>query len=161
MTAPAPLWRHLDLPALRIALDVFDGGDEPVQGEAGGIVWLLQEHGPVRLGAWSGPGMDLPGWRARFAAAQPQLGRAEPAAVCGRPAARQVAIVRPFAATGLVREPGGALGHVLASPAQTAEIACAFEHAGRPVLVAWSVALGERDAWRASEEHFFASVVCS
>jgi hypothetical protein len=52
-------------------------------------------------------------------------------------------------------------GHLYEASPPAIEVASAFELRGRKVLVAWSVAAAQREAWRAAEKHFFASVGCA
>jgi hypothetical protein len=152
-------WRQYTLSAFNLVLDVFDGPD-PSENMAGGITSLLQQNGPVRLGVWVGPGMDLVGWRARLATSSAQFGPVERITICGQTAERQEARTQPSAAVGLFRSPTGMLGHLYEAPPPAVEVASAFELHGQMILLGWTVEVSQRQTWRAAEEHFFASVRC-
>lgn len=152
-------WRRHVSDALGLELDVIDG-PAPSEGEAGGIRYLIQEHGGVKIGAWSGPGRDLAAWRGFYASRDVRLGAETSATVCGTAARRQEAEVAAESATGAYRGGDGAIGHIDASKPAIVSVAVALVAGGRPLLIEWAVPASDRERYRAAEQRFLASLTC-
>jgi hypothetical protein len=146
--------------SLGIELDVMEGATSQ-EGTAGDLRYFSASADGVYVNAWSGPGQDLAGWRARLVNREPQTGPEQLTTLCGRPAMRQEATLGKDLATGVFRGSGGAIGHIEHQVSPQVQIAIAGTVAGgAPLLVVWTVGVDVRDAQRANEDHFFTSIRC-
>jgi hypothetical protein len=153
-------WQPHTSELLGLSLDL-PAGAKAEEGSAGELRYLLARSGDVRVGAWIGPGQDLSGWRARLVNREPRVTIESAATLCGRPARRQEAALSPEQATGATRDSAGSLREVEHRVPAQVEVAVAGSLAnGTAVLVAWTVVSDRRDAHRADEEHFIASIRC-
>jgi hypothetical protein len=145
--------------AIGVELELF--GDAEITRWEGG---LLQFAPPVEIGLWYGDGQTLDRWRAGAESTWPGLSFAEErsVALCGVPGRRvEVRIPAGAAAEGGFATPGGELElRRVQAPAKTAVVA-AFVHRGTPILLSWTVVTDQREALRAAEERFFASLSCA
>jgi hypothetical protein len=145
--------------AIGVALELF--GDAEVTRWEGG---LLQFAPPVEIGLWYGDGQTLERWRAGAESTWPGLTCAEERTVtlCGVPGRLlEVRIPAGAPAEGGFSTPGGAMEfRRVQAPAKTAVVA-AFAHRGTPILLSWTVEADRREALRAAEERFFASLSCA
>lgn len=144
--------------------------------------YMRQSAPPLALAVWSGPGRTLANWRARYQG-KSTAGLSPPAdaRVCGQPAVRQeVAIVAgrrqvPTAAATELDIEGVAGGAALTEPAPSPPqsptlrfetipartlIVLAFERAGVPVIVSYSVETERRQAFASVEQAFFDGLAC-
>jgi len=151
-------WRHHRSDVLGIELDVLDG-PPPSEGEAGGIRYLIQETGGVKLGVWSGPGRGLASWREAYGARRGPLGAESTIQVCGVAARRQEAPVAAESATGAYVA-DGQIEHIQSDQPAVVSVAAAFEVAGRPFLAEFAVPAADRDGYRDAEKRFFAGLSC-
>jgi hypothetical protein len=147
------------LDAIGLELELLDGA-EVTRWDGG----LLQFSPPVEIGLWYGDGQTLQRWRAGAESAWPGVTFAaeRDEALCGA-AARVIEARIPAgeAAEGGFTTPEGGLElRTQQAPAKTAVVA-AFVHRGTPILLSWTVAADRREALRAAEERFFASLSCA
>lgn len=156
-------WRTHSIEKLGISFDVVEGA-EVREGQAGELAYLqqdLQHDKPVAIAMWSGKDTTLAWWRGRFGGRRAVLGPETVTTICGRPGARQEVSVPEERATGAFRGSDGRIGHIPHRvPPQVHVAVAGTTPTGTPFVVTWVVDAGQRDALRADEDHFLASIRC-
>lgn len=141
----------LDLPADAVVREA----------DAAGFHNASLERPPITLSVWIGKDMSLAWWRGRFGGRQAAIGNEASATICGRTGAKQEVAVGEERATGFFPTGDGGIGHIYANtPAQVHVAVSTTTSAGVPFVASWVVAADQRDALRADEDHFLASIRC-
>jgi hypothetical protein len=157
----ATRWQPHTIAAHGLTIELVDA-HPPASGGGPEQEFLVQrlETGVAALRI--GPAITLAWWRASVGAALP-FGPERAVTVCGRPGARQEVSAPADVATGLVPDPGGSgFGHIEQRTPARIHVAVAGTTArGTPFVATWTVDAERRDALRADEDHFFASIRCS
>lgn len=155
-------WSRHPVDELGLTVDVL--ADLAVStGAAGGIHYLIQSHGPLKLGLWWGPGRNLEAWRGFYGPPRAiALGPETAITVCGVAARGQTGEVEAGPdATGLVPGDDGKVGHLPSPQPALRSNALAFELNGTPVLAEWAVEREAGPEWAAAGAHFFESIACT
>lgn len=154
-------WKRHQLDELGLEIDLLADA-EVSRGAAGGIHFVIQMNGSLKLGLWWGPGRNLEAWRGFYGPPRTmKLGTETTTTVCGAAARGQTAEIEVGPnATGLVQGDDGQLGHIEAVQPALVSHALSFELAGTPVLLEWAVAPADRAQWHAAGTHFFQSLGC-
>jgi hypothetical protein len=154
-------WSRQQIDELGLEMDLLADA-EVSRGAAGGIHFVIQTQGSLKLAIWWGPGRTLDAWRGFYGPPRTmKLGAETTSTVCGAAARGQTAEIEAGPnATGLVRGDDGQLGHIEAEQPALVSHALSFELDGTPVLVEWAVAPADRARWQAAGAHFFGSLGC-
>jgi hypothetical protein len=158
-TMAALRWRPQPIAKLGLTIDVVDG-TEINERDAGAIHTLQQFHPKFQLGAWLGKDASLAWWRNRFLTAA-KVGPETPLQACGRPAQRQEVSAPADSATGSFPTANEVQERTTRTPARVHVAIAGTTAAGLGFVVSWVVDADQRDAMRADEDHFIASITCS
>jgi hypothetical protein len=151
-------WRSQPIAKLGLTIDVVDGTAVDER-DAGAVHALQQFHPKFQLGVWLGKDASLAWWRNRFLPAA-TLGPETALQVCGRPAHRQEVSAPAVSATGSFPTAGGMEERATVTPARVHVAIAGATAAGLGFVVSWVVDADQRDAMRADEDHFIASITC-
>lgn len=153
-------WRRHTVAALGLELDAFHG-PTAAEGSAAGIIYFVQTSGPAQLSIRAGAGQDLVGWRKIYGPpCQAAFGDEASTTLCGQTAKRQEVTVEPMQATGGFIGPDGKAVTMEHNDPRMVHVAVASRIGDQPFVAVWSVNGAQREAYRAAEEHFFASIRC-
>jgi hypothetical protein len=152
-------WRPQPVAKLGLTIDVVDGVAVDER-DAGAVHALQQFHLKFQLGAWLGKDASLAWWRNRFLPAA-NVGPETPLQVCGRPAHRQEVSAPADSATGSFPTASGMPERTTKTPARVHVAVAGTTAADLGFVVSWVVDADQRDAMRADEDHFIASITCS
>jgi hypothetical protein len=153
-------WRSHTVAGHGLALDVPTDADV-TEADAAGFHNVSLIRPTLELSVWIGKDMSLAWWRGRFGGRDATLGAEASATICGRPGARQEVTVAAEHASGLVPGQDGAIGHVEHDlPARIHVAVSGTTKAGVSFVASWIVEAPQRDALRADEDHFLASLRC-
>jgi hypothetical protein len=157
---PSLRWRPQPVATVGLTIDVVDG--TPIdEGNIGPLHSLLQFHPKLQIGVLVGKPSTLAGWRRRFLPTA-TIGPEAPIKVCGRPGHRQEVRTAAESATGGFPTPDGRIEErTITTPARVHVAIAGATAAGVEFVVNWVVDADQRDAMRADEDHFLASITCS
>lgn len=159
MSRPTLTWRAHAVTGAALAFDL-PADARVAEADADAFHNLAATRASLTISAWIGKDMSLAWWRGRFGGTGASLGAESAATICGRAGARQEVAVPARSATGLVPQAGGVRQVDERTPAQVQVAVSGTTRAGVPFVVAWIVDADQRDALRADEDHFFASLRC-
>jgi hypothetical protein len=152
-------WRSHAIDQVGLVFDIVDG-IEVREGETDSFRYA-QQDGPVTVAMWSGKDITLAWWRGRFGGRRAKIDPETTITVCGRPGLRQEVFVEDDRATGAFRGSDDAIGHLEHRVPARAHIAIAgTTSTNTPFVVTWVVPVDRREALRADEAHFLASIRC-
>ncbi len=152
-------WRSQPIAKLGLTVDVVDGTAVDER-DAGAVHALQQFHPKFQLGVWLGKDASLAWWRNRFLPAA-TLGPETALQVCGRPGYRQEVSSPAESATGSFPTGSGMEERTTMTPARVHVAIAGTTAAGLGFVLSWVVDADQRDAMRADEDHFIASITCS
>jgi hypothetical protein len=160
MASSNVVWRARTIAPHGLTIDFVDGA-QISEGAGGDQHFAVQNHDAVLAAVRIGKTIDLAWWRASFGQRKLAFGAQTALVVCDRPATRQEVTVPAETATGLVPARDGGIGHIESQTPAEVHVAVAGTTAtGTPFIATWVVAADRRDARRADENHFFASIRC-
>jgi hypothetical protein len=158
--APTLHWKPYPIAKFGLTIDVVDG---TAVDESEVAAWhsVQQYHPKFHLGAFVGKDAGLASWRKAF---MPSAKRGPESAVlvCGRPGRRQEVTTAADSATGGFATPDGHIEErTSTTPARVHVAIAGTTSTGIELVVNWVVDADQRDAMRADEDHFLASITCS
>jgi len=153
-------WRPHPIAKLGLTIDVVDG--TPIdERDAGPLHSLQQFHPKFQISALLGKDASLAWWRNRFLPSA-KIGPESAIQICGRAGHRQEVSAPADSATGGFATPDGHIEERTSTTPGRVHVAIAgTTAAGLGFVVSWVVEADQRDAMRADEDHFLASISCS
>lgn len=153
-------WKPHTIAKHALSIDLIDGV-EISEASVAEQDYVIQNHGPAQLVLRVGSAITLDWWRDQFGSRALAFQPIVATTVCGREGRRQEVTVPETRAVGSFRGSDGSIGHMSNRVGPRVHVAVAgTTTAGSPFVLAWNVDADQRDALRADEDHFLASIRC-